>query len=1071
MAFEPGGDKAGKMVHVKVSTTEEGHEGWVLELDVARGTTVAALKELLAAPPHNLPVPASNRVLERRGSLLMGLPDQKAVTPEVALLGFVPATPAPEKAATSPTAGAKLPAVKSVAVKVTTNLEKFQNWQRTLELPKDTTIADLKRILTAPPHNLRFGPGQRVLYRQKNQSILNGLQDADKVQSDLVLLNFNPDGVMEKPAVQAAPQKASDGFKNFRPQNAEAAKEARRLFEAHIQKKKDSHNALAPGIRRLVSYAMSIDWCKIVLGMIGRHVRQGTHARPCVVWVLNCMDEVEVLLARNGFFHDGNWQDRCPTEIVLLGEELDEFEMDGEPSSEGGTAPRIRSAHYSAIAREHQPPDLVVFFMPAMGPERASGTAPCAGPVRIPKEVLDAVKTAPIVLTTRRKIPGSSLNTLAGRGKGGLLSFTSLRNPFSALGGREAVEYDENGWVVGVQDAEALGHVLKLDMLPEFLETSHHASDESEHRTPALFWGIIDLKYNPSANLWDRVKMLETGDGRTSRFSGAGAVCQKRYKEKYRLEDGPGTGKSAVISANKKLTHDLMVARGFPFLVPKQVCFNRVYTEDLAQRIIEGLEVGEDDVVVLKLCNRTRAAGVLPVPVLDLDNMLKKILRVPKDIEGWLSRELHKGDEATLGIAYGCLEEQLRHWWSNECPFFVVEQIATSVPTMSSWSGEAREYDGTMRVAFALRRKDSKSPKGQKSMRNDMGGQFGGGGSSSTMPPAEDIEIDWLGGYWKLPKEPVESVKLRDSIISAAKTGTTYVEMNHLLEVFGALGDSVQQLFGGVEPVASTLAETYAAEPELAAYLVGRIGIAMRDLSSCRRTVDLGRKVLERAADGPSKMCAQSFISRGFGVVDAMTPPGRWAEAQVHFQKSIENQPANASSLYLLGMAHLEQGQTLLAVEFMRKAMVLDLDFRAPYVNLGAAYIRLQEFDAAIAVSEACLKRHPESPQCNYHVALACYFKTLKLESRPVSEVKEAYERLRQRGLHELSEARDSDEAQRAQHRSRVEAPWLEEDDLLGEALKPGNGFLGKRRDLKSKFQRPLEIRPDIGWRFMGWRT
>jgi len=476
-------------------------------------------------------------------------------------------------------------------------------------------------------------------------------------------------------------------------------------------------------------------------------------------------------------------------------------------------------------------------------------------------------------------------------------------------------------------------------------------------------------------------------------------------------------------------------------------------------------------VVVLKLCNRTRAAGVLPVPVLDLDNMLKKILRLPKDLDGWMTRELSKSDDATLGIAYGCLEEQIRHWWSNECPFFVAERLATSVATTSSWSGQPREYDGTMRVAFALRRKDAKSPQGQRPPRGDLERVFGG--SSVTMPSAEDIEIEWLGGYWKLPKEPVESCKLRESIISAAKTGTTHVDTNHLLEVFGALGDSVQQLFGGSEPVASTLAEHYAAEPELAAYLVGRIGIAMRDLSSCRRTVDIGRKVLEDAEDGASKRCAQSFISRGFGVVDAMTPPGRWAEAQAHFQKSIEHYPGNASSWYLLGQACLEQGQTKSAVDLLRRAMILDLDFRAPYVNLGVAYLRLGEFDAAVAVSEACLKRHPDSPQCNYHIAVACYHKSLKLETpaRPSPEQKEAYDQLRARGLHELCEARDSDEAQRSQHRSRIEAPWLEEDDRMGEALKPGSGFLGRRRDLKIRSHRPIEIGPDVGWRFMGWRT
>ena len=46
---------------------------------------------------------------------------------------------------------------------------------------------------------------------------------------------------------------------------------------------------------------------------------------------------------------------------------------------------------------------------------------------------------------------------------------------------------------------------------------------------------------------------------------------------------------------------------------------------------------------------------------------------------------------------------------------------------------------------------------------------------------------------------------------------------------------------------------------------------------------------------------------------------------------------------------------------------LLDPDFRAPYVNLGVAYLRLKLFEEAIHISEACLERHPSSPQCQCH--------------------------------------------------------------------------------------------------------
>jgi len=66
---------------------------------------------------------------------------------------------------------------------------------------------------------------------------------------------------------------------------------------------------------------------------------------------------------------------------------------------------------------------------------------------------------------------------------------------------------------------------------------------------------------------------------------------------------------------------------------------------------------------------------------------------------------------------------------------------------------------------------------------------------------AEELEIDWLGGYWKLPEQPVGSDCLRDRIVSSARTsGTAPVSSSHLLEVYAVLGDAVQQLFGSTVP-------------------------------------------------------------------------------------------------------------------------------------------------------------------------------------------------------------------------------------------------------------------------------
>ena len=84
-----------------------------------------------------------------------------------------------------------------------------------------------------------------------------------------------------------------------------------------------------------------------------------------------------------------------------------------------------------------------------------------------------------------------------------------------------------------------------------------------------------------------------------------------------------------VISADKKLTHDLMELAGYNHLVPGQACYPRQYDGHLAERIETDLELEEGDKVVLKLCNRSRAAGVIIVPLDELDEVLEEILVPP----------------------------------------------------------------------------------------------------------------------------------------------------------------------------------------------------------------------------------------------------------------------------------------------------------------------------------------------------------------------------------------------------------------------------------------------------------
>lgn len=60
-------------------------------------------------------------------------------------------------------------------------------------------------------------------------------------------------------------------------------------------------------------------------------------------------------------------------------------------------------------------------------------------------------------------------------------------------------------------------------------------------------------------------------------------------------EEGTLLRKFHVISADKKLTHDLMELAGYNHLVPGQACYPRQYDGHLAERIETDLELEEGD--------------------------------------------------------------------------------------------------------------------------------------------------------------------------------------------------------------------------------------------------------------------------------------------------------------------------------------------------------------------------------------------------------------------------------------------------------------------------------------------
>eukprot|EP00913_Durusdinium_trenchii_P002023 g1869.t1 len=105
------------------------------------------------------------------------------------------------------------------------------------------------------------------------------------------------------------------------------------------------------------------------------------------------------------------------------------------------------------------------------------------------------------------------------------------------------------------------------------------------------------------------VPAQELGDGRSSRFSHHGRSIKDKFDSRYCMGRAPI--KRAVMTENKKFTHDMFVQEGFAQLRPPTAAYERRYSSTLAGKILRDLDVRSGGAVVLKLCNRSRGAGVV----------------------------------------------------------------------------------------------------------------------------------------------------------------------------------------------------------------------------------------------------------------------------------------------------------------------------------------------------------------------------------------------------------------------------------------------------------------------------
>jgi len=598
-------------------------------------------------------------------------------------------------------------------------------------------------------------------------------------------------------------------------------------------------------------------------------------------------------------------------------------------------------------------------------------------------------------------------------------------------------------------------------------------SSGDDAKVPVVFWGICDLKFDPRKPTRDQVKVLELGDGRASRFSHHGAALKEAFDSNYVMDPAPL--RRGVMVDNKRFTHDTFVDCGLAHLRPKQLAYPRRFAADLADRIREDLGVARGGFVVLKLVNRARGAGVVVCPEAELDATLRKLLMPPvgNALNQWLSEKSLRVLSSDPRPAEVLAEQQL-HYWSNESPVFVAEELCHSVPVPMPPTGTAAAsssqpavvangaysavpngahsavpngalpdvpdgagsgqdhdhqhhgdgeevFDGTMRVAFALRR-GSEDP--------------------------DRLALDWLGGYWKLPphatrrggegseEEERHAATLEEahaeivSSFNSEEKRTAPVADAHLLEVYAALEPALVSVFEVQRYSPRDLHFAYPDDPNFRAFAIARCSAALRpdgDFQKCNFVLEQAKKLLvkSRTNDGQDipERSVLSYIHRSMGVNWAIR--GDWVKASEFFREALAAMPTNATAMHLHGVALQEMGKHQEAVAFQLRSLTLDPDFRSPLMALGDCWTRLRRYDQAIEACQLCLQRQPDAPVAQFHMGQAIYCQ-LREGGGGASDADKAERRARGQKALEIA-------------RNGLPQNWTDEDDQILRYLQQDN--------------------------------
>jgi len=564
--------------------------------------------------------------------------------------------------------------------------------------------------------------------------------------------------------------------------------------------------------------------------------------------------------------------------------------------------------------------------------------------------------------------------------------------------------------------------------------------EETQVRTSVAYWGIADVKYDNRLPQDSRIVVLELGDGCTSGFSQHGRPIKERFADGYCMEAKPL--RCAVLVENKKLTHDRFIDEGFARLRPPTGCYARRYHQDLAGRILEdlGLENGTEK-VVLKLCNRSRGAGIVVVPRTMLDEVLQKLLNPPSGAD--LLELLDRSAKVALeGQFEEALAESCLHWWSNECPLFLAERCCHSLPvtpsgnTSASGTTDARHmsesYDGTMRVSFVLRRcsRNGDSVQDSQEDRGDTNGL-----------PIEPFLIEWLGGYWKLPRSraplvegPAAAESQEDSLedaharlvssFNSSEKLTAEVDSVHFQEVCDALSPALPRIFQRHAITVPCVMKRYkVSEPLFCAFVLVRIAASIRlgqmdyslELVETSRSLAAPYKNVQASHGLSDGACiVLSYIDRTEAVCYAIRKA--WEDALVAVERSIEGFPTNASAYYVKGVVLQGHCNMSGAATCMLRSIALDPDFKLPYIALSSCQLQLSNYEMVLAAGEACLRRFPDSPVAQFNIGQALYQMVWGMDGKlPEEELiqmrSQALHALRIARQHALEQWKETDES------------------------------------------------------------